>query len=395
MFTTGTKFLIGSTVVATPRRDRLRHHPGRHHGHDRARSRPRSPCAFLAGVNIYTRDSNVLGRRPTSRRATRRPPGRPGHTASGRSRSPSAPSRSSVGLVTYQADLRSSASSLLLAGGAEWMAAGVGASGHRPTAGHNAEVRSRIANPFEFPIAGCDRHRRRRLLVQPHDALAVEDQHGDRVRRAGARSSSPSPSSSPTARPIKHRGGRQRRRDRCDRVSIAGGAAAGHQRRARDRTARDHVGPHRGRRRHLRRAPRRPKPTRTRRSRWPPRQRRRHDHAGRRRQLTYDAQRAEPAGGSDTASRCPRSSPNNVVFINESDEHRRLSADLGTDGRPGRRHGRRSAPRPGLHHARRRRTARRLITLNIAAAELRVPRRLPVLRARCRDRPNWSWSCRE
>ena len=58
-----------------------------------------------------------------------------------------------VGLVTYQA-ITVIGLLLLLGAGAEWMTQ---AWSERASADndHNAEVRSRIANPFEFPIAGA------------------------------------------------------------------------------------------------------------------------------------------------------------------------------------------------------------------------------------------------
>ena len=45
--------------------------------------------------------------------------------------------------------------------------------------------------------------------------------------------------------------------------------------------------------------------------------------------LSYDVNGPNPEGEDGTIT-LPRSSPNNVLFINESDEDRRLSADMGT-----------------------------------------------------------------
>ena len=141
------------------------------------------------------------------------------------------------------------------------------------------------------------------------------------------RSSSPSPSCSPTGRRSSHRAmisidrhrrGRPRRRRR----------GRGHRRRTRDRPARDH------RRTGAARASARTRSD---------------THADEKASqsvaaiasvaaritldddgtLAYDLNGPNPPGDDGTIT-LPRSSPNNVLFINDSDEHRRLSADMGT-----------------------------------------------------------------
>src|SRR5918993_2361419 len=151
MFTTGTKFLIGSTVVASIAalaygltQDGIMGTVGL--------VSAALALAFLSGVNIYTRDCNVLVT----------PDLAPESTASAKV----APSYSLwpvvlafgmvtvvVGLVSYQA-IAVIGLIVVIAGGAEWMAQ---AYAERASADnvHNADVRSRMANPFEFPIAGA------------------------------------------------------------------------------------------------------------------------------------------------------------------------------------------------------------------------------------------------
>ncbi len=68
--------------------------------------------------------------------------------------------------------------------------------------------------------------------------------------------------------------------------------------------------------------------------------------------LSYELNGPNPEGEDDTVN-LPRSSPNNVLFINESDEHRRLSVDLGTMADPEDETGEEQIPTPGLHHPRR------------------------------------------
>jgi hypothetical protein len=150
MFTTGTKFLIGSTVISGIAalaygltQDGIMGTVGL--------ISVTLALGFLAGVNIFTRDCNVLVT----------PDLEPERTAA----AGVAPSYSLwpvvfafgmvtmiVGLVSYQA-ITIIGLIVVIAAGAEWMAQ---AWAERASADsfHNSEVRSRIANPFEFPIAG-------------------------------------------------------------------------------------------------------------------------------------------------------------------------------------------------------------------------------------------------
>ena len=150
MFTTGNKFLIGSTVVAIIAaiaygltQDWLTGTIGL--------VAASIALALLAGFNIYTRDANVM---VTPDLATERTAA--AQLAPGYSLWPVLLAFGAVtvvvGLVTYQA-IFIIGSILLLAAGGEWMAQ---AWAERASADsvHNASVRSRMANPFEFPIAG-------------------------------------------------------------------------------------------------------------------------------------------------------------------------------------------------------------------------------------------------
>ncbi len=150
MFTTGTKFLLGSTVVAGLAalaygitQDGIMGTIGL--------ISATLALAFLAAVNIFTRDANVLVT----------PDLAPERTAAAQV----APSYSLwpvvfafgfvtivVGLVSYQA-IAIIGLIVVLAAGAEWMAQAWAERASADSA-HNSEVRSRIANPFEFPIAG-------------------------------------------------------------------------------------------------------------------------------------------------------------------------------------------------------------------------------------------------
>lgn len=150
MFTTGSKFLIGSTVVAGIAalaygltQDGIMGTIGL--------ISATLALGFLAGVNLFTRDSNVLVTPDLAPETT---------PAAG-----VAPAYSVwpvvfafgmvtivVGLVSYQA-IAIIGLIVVVAAGAEWMAQ---AWAERASADsfHNSEVRSRIANPFEFPLAG-------------------------------------------------------------------------------------------------------------------------------------------------------------------------------------------------------------------------------------------------
>ncbi len=151
MFTTGSKFLIGATVLATisaiaygVAQDGVMGTVGLFSA--------AVALAFLAGINIYTRDSNIWDDEISSVEtapAAARPPANsiwPMAFAVGAA-------VLTVGLVTYQAVFIVGVI-LLLAAGAEWTAEAWAerASGD---AAYNAEVRSRIANPLEFPLAAA------------------------------------------------------------------------------------------------------------------------------------------------------------------------------------------------------------------------------------------------
>lgn len=151
MFTTGSKFLIGSTIVATiaaiaygvTQEDPL--------GTIGLVSAAVS-LAFLAGVNAFTRDANVWADEiesvDTAPAAVRTPADSvwPFLFAVGAV-------AVTVGLVTYQA-VFTVGIVILLAAGAEWTAEAWAARASADAA-YNAEVRSRIANPLEFPLAAA------------------------------------------------------------------------------------------------------------------------------------------------------------------------------------------------------------------------------------------------
>ena len=229
-----------------------------------------------------------------------------------------------VGLVTYQA-IFIIGTILLLAAGGEWMAQ---AWAERASADsvHNADVRSRMANPFEFPIAGVvaigiivySFSRIMLWLSKTNTVFAFAVLAGILLAFAFLFAYRPSIKARAMISIVADRSGRPRRRRR----------RGGHRRRTRNRAARDHRAtgargpvrgsrPHRGRRESL--AGRRCH-----------RQCRRSDHARRATgTLSYDVNGPIPEGDENTIT-LPRSSPNNVLFINHSDEDRRLSADMGT-----------------------------------------------------------------
>ncbi len=151
MFTTGSKFLIGGAVLATisaiaygVAQDGVMGTVGL--------ASAAVALAFLAGVNIYTRDANIWDDEIASVEtapAAARPPADsiwPMAFAVGAV-------VLTVGLVTYQAVFVVGVI-LLLAAGAEWTAE-AWAERASADAAYNAEVRSRIANPLEFPLAAA------------------------------------------------------------------------------------------------------------------------------------------------------------------------------------------------------------------------------------------------
>jgi len=151
MFTTGSKLLIGASVLAAisaiaygVAQDGVMGTVGL--------ASAALALAFLAGVNIYTRDSNIWDDEISSVEtapAAARPPANsiwPMAFALGAA-------VLTVGLVTYQAVFVVGVV-VLLAAGAEWTAE-AWAERASADAGYNAEVRSRIANPLEFPLAAA------------------------------------------------------------------------------------------------------------------------------------------------------------------------------------------------------------------------------------------------
>jgi hypothetical protein len=151
MFTTGSKFLIGSAVLAAisaiaygVAQDGVMGTIGL--------ASAAIALAFLAGINIYTRDANIWADEIESVEtapAAVRPPAD--------SIWPMAFALGAVvltlGLVTYQAVFIVGVV-LLLAAGAEWTAE-AWAERASADASYNAEVRSRIANPLEFPLGAA------------------------------------------------------------------------------------------------------------------------------------------------------------------------------------------------------------------------------------------------
>jgi len=151
MFTTGSKLLIGATVLATISAIAYGVTQEGVMGTVGLVSAAVA-LGFLAGVNIYVRDANVWADEIStveSTSAAARPPADsiwPMAFALGAV-------VLTVGLVTYQAVFIVGVV-LLLAAGAEWTAE---AWAERASAdeAYNAQVRSRIANPLEFPLAAA------------------------------------------------------------------------------------------------------------------------------------------------------------------------------------------------------------------------------------------------
>ncbi len=278
---------------------------------------------MLAGFNIYTRDANVAVTPDLAAEHTAAAQLAPGYSlwpflmAFGGV-------TVVVGLVTYQA-IFIIGTILLLAAGGEWMAQ---AWAERASADdvHNASVRSRMANPFEFPIAGVvaigiivySFSRIMLWLSKTNTVLAFGVLAAIFLAFAFLFAYRPS---------IKSRA----------MISIiaigavglvAGGAAAGidGEREIHPHETTEELAPARA----SARTPTTPKPTR------------------RHRRTSPRSPASPPGSRSTTTARCrttstgrtregedgtitlPRSSPNNVLFINDSDEDRRLSVDMGT-----------------------------------------------------------------
>ena len=151
MFTTGSKLLIGSAVLATLSaiaygitQDGIMGTVGL--------GSAALALSFLAGLNLFTRDNNYWADEIAAIEdapAAARPPANsvwPFAFAFGAA-------VLAVGLVTYQAVFIIGIV-LLLVSGAEWTAE-AWAQRASADAGHNADVRDRIANPLEFPLAAA------------------------------------------------------------------------------------------------------------------------------------------------------------------------------------------------------------------------------------------------
>jgi hypothetical protein len=151
MFTTGSKLLIGAAVLATlsaiaygVTQDGIMGTVGL--------ASAALALSFLAGLNLFTRDNNYWADEIASIEdapAAVRPPANsvwPFAFAFGAA-------VLVVGLVTYQAVFVIGIV-LLLVSGAEWTAE-AWAQRASADAGHNADVRDRIANPLEFPLAAA------------------------------------------------------------------------------------------------------------------------------------------------------------------------------------------------------------------------------------------------
>ena len=151
MFTTGSKLLIGSAVLATLSAIAYGITQGGIMGTVGLGSAALA-LSFLAGLNLFTRDNNYWADEIAAIEdapAAARPPANsvwPFAFAFGAA-------VLAVGLVTYQAVFIIGIV-LLLVSGAEWTAE-AWAQRASADAGHNADVRDRIANPLEFPLAAA------------------------------------------------------------------------------------------------------------------------------------------------------------------------------------------------------------------------------------------------
>lgn len=150
MFTTGSKLLIGSAVLATVLTVAYGVTVGGTLGTIGLASAAAS-LAFLAGMVIYTRDANVgvddTGATTVSAAAQQAPPGSiwPIVAVGGIT-------MVLVGIVTYPTVVVIGLV-LLLAGTAEWMVQAWAERGSADAA-YNDEIRARIANPLEMPVIG-------------------------------------------------------------------------------------------------------------------------------------------------------------------------------------------------------------------------------------------------
>ncbi len=151
MFTTGSKFLIGAAVLATisaiaygVTQEGVMGTIGL--------ITAAIALSFLAGVNIATRDANIWADEISSVESAPAAARTPADSIWPMAFALGAVVLT-VGLVTYQAVFMIGVI-LLLAAGAEWTAEAWAERASADSA-HNAEVRSRIANPLEFPLAAA------------------------------------------------------------------------------------------------------------------------------------------------------------------------------------------------------------------------------------------------
>jgi hypothetical protein len=151
MFTTGSKFLIGSAVFAIIAtiaygisQDGVMGTIGL--------ASAAAALSFLAGVNLFTHDSNVSGSDASAIDSCTAAEPAPANSIWPLAFALGAVVLA-VGLITYQAVFIIGIV-LLLAAGAEWTAQ-AWAEQASAEAAHNSEVRSRIANPLEFPLAAA------------------------------------------------------------------------------------------------------------------------------------------------------------------------------------------------------------------------------------------------
>jgi len=148
MITTGSKLLIGSAVLATVLAIAYGVTQEGALGTIGLASAAVA-LAFLAGVNVFTRDANVgvddPGATTASAAAQQAPPGSPWPVVSA-----IGVTTVMVGLVTYPV-VTILGLVVLLAGVAEWMVQAWAERGSAEAA-YNDEIRSRIANPLEVPV---------------------------------------------------------------------------------------------------------------------------------------------------------------------------------------------------------------------------------------------------
>jgi hypothetical protein len=151
MLTTGSKLLIGAAVLATVSAIAYGVTQEGVMGTIGLLSAALA-LAFLAGINIYTRDCNVWADEISTVESAPAAARTPADSVWPMAFALGAVVLT-VGLVTYQAVFIVGIV-LMLAAGAEWTAE-AWAERASADAGYNAAVRSRIANPLEFPLAAA------------------------------------------------------------------------------------------------------------------------------------------------------------------------------------------------------------------------------------------------